>query len=61
MMNLIFMYLPLHFWRTKEKAPWEMNDQEKIEACKRKKVEGNLLFKNGKYRRAGKKYDKESW
>ncbi|XP_027091538.2 70 kDa peptidyl-prolyl isomerase isoform X1 [Coffea arabica] len=42
----------------KEKAPWEMNDQEKIEACKRKKVEGNLLFKNGKYRRAGKKYDK---
>ncbi|KAL5777574.1 hypothetical protein ACOSP7_010500 [Xanthoceras sorbifolium] len=42
----------------KEKAPWEMNNQEKIEAAGRKKEEGNLLFKNGKYQRAGKKYDK---
>ncbi|KAJ4701592.1 Peptidylprolyl isomerase [Melia azedarach] len=42
----------------KEKAPWEMNSQEKIEAAGRKKEDGNLLFKNGKYQRAGKKYDK---
>ncbi|KAK0576333.1 hypothetical protein LWI29_015602 [Acer saccharum] len=42
----------------KEKAPWEMNNQEKTEAAGRKKEEGNLLFKNGKYQRAGKKYDK---
>lgn len=35
-----------------------MNSQEKIEAAGRKKEDGNLLFKNGKYQRAGKKYDK---
>lgn len=38
--------------------PWEMNNQEKIDAAGRKKEEGNLLFKNGKYERAGKKYNK---
>lgn len=42
----------------KEKVPWEMNNQEKIEAAGRKKEEGNLLLKNGKYQRAGKKYNK---
>ncbi|KAK4274618.1 hypothetical protein QN277_017812 [Acacia crassicarpa] len=42
----------------KEKAPWELNNSEKIEAAGKKKEEGNLLFKNGKYQRAGKKYDK---
>ncbi|RVX22417.1 Peptidyl-prolyl cis-trans isomerase FKBP65 [Vitis vinifera] len=42
----------------KEKAPWEMSDQEKIETAGRKKEEGNLLFKSGKYQRARKKYDK---
>ncbi|XP_065881979.1 70 kDa peptidyl-prolyl isomerase-like isoform X2 [Euphorbia lathyris] len=42
----------------KEKVPWEMNNQEKIEAANRKKEEGNLLFKSGKYQRARKKYDK---
>lgn len=42
----------------KEKTPWEMNNQEKIKAAERKKEEGNLLFKSGKYLRAGKKYDK---
>jgi FK506-binding protein 4/5 len=35
-----------------------MNNQEKIKAAERKKEEGNLLFKSGKYLRAGKKYDK---
>ncbi|EEF52262.1 70 kDa peptidyl-prolyl isomerase isoform X2 [Ricinus communis] len=42
----------------KEKTPWEMNNKEKIEAAGRKKEEGNLLFKSGKFQRAGKKYDK---
>lgn len=42
----------------KEKAPWEMSDQEKIETAGRKKEEGNLLFKSGKYQQARKKYDK---
>lgn len=42
----------------KEKASWEMSNHEKIEAAGRKKEEGNILFKSGKYQRAGKKYDK---
>ncbi|XP_071710598.1 70 kDa peptidyl-prolyl isomerase-like isoform X3 [Rutidosis leptorrhynchoides] len=42
----------------KEKAAWEMDNHEKIEAATKKKEEGNVLFKNGKYRRAAKKYDK---
>jgi FK506-binding protein 4/5 len=42
----------------KERAPWEMSNHEKIEVAGRKKEEGNLLFKKGKYHRAGKKYDK---
>ncbi|XP_044475680.1 70 kDa peptidyl-prolyl isomerase [Mangifera indica] len=42
----------------KEKGPWEMTDQEKIEVAGRKKEEGNLLFKEGKYQRARKKYDR---
>ena len=35
-----------------------MSNNEKIEAARMKKEEGNLLFKTGKYQRAGKKYDK---
>ncbi|EXC36632.1 Peptidyl-prolyl cis-trans isomerase FKBP65 [Morus notabilis] len=42
----------------KEKAPWQMNNNERIEAAGKKKEEGNLLFKSGKYQRAAKKYDK---
>ncbi|KAK1432327.1 hypothetical protein QVD17_09222 [Tagetes erecta] len=42
----------------KEKAPWEMTNHERIEAAGKKKEEGNLLFKNCKYQRAAKKYDK---
>ncbi|KAK6130791.1 hypothetical protein DH2020_035456 [Rehmannia glutinosa] len=41
-----------------EKAPWEMSTPERIEAAGRKKEEGNQLFKNGKYQRAAKKYEK---
>ncbi|XP_050205804.1 peptidyl-prolyl cis-trans isomerase FKBP62-like [Mercurialis annua] len=42
----------------KEKESWDMNTQEKIEAAGRKKEEGNVLFKAGKYDRASKRYDK---
>ncbi|KAL0432594.1 UNVERIFIED_CONTAM: peptidyl-prolyl isomerase [Sesamum latifolium] len=42
----------------REKAPWELSNTERIEAAARKKEEGNQLFKNGKYQRAAKKYDK---
>nr|GEW06799.1 70 kDa peptidyl-prolyl isomerase-like [Tanacetum cinerariifolium] len=42
----------------KEKALWEMATNEKIEAAGKKKEEGNVLFKSGKYQRAAKKYDR---
>lgn len=35
-----------------------MDTQEKIEACERKKHDGNLLFKAENFRRASKKYEK---
>lgn len=35
-----------------------MSNSEKIEAARRRKEEGNILFQKGKYHRAGKKYDK---
>ncbi|KAJ0100484.1 hypothetical protein Patl1_21094 [Pistacia atlantica] len=34
---------------TKDKPFWKMDTQEKIEACERKKHDGNLLFRAGKY------------
>ncbi|XP_024038404.1 peptidyl-prolyl cis-trans isomerase FKBP65 [Citrus clementina] len=43
---------------TKEKPFWKMDTHEKIEACERKKHDGNLLFRAGKYWRASKKYEK---
>lgn len=42
----------------KDKESWEMNTQEKIEAAKSKKEQGNVLFKRGKYERASKRYEK---
>ncbi|KAK9069489.1 hypothetical protein SSX86_011393 [Deinandra increscens subsp. villosa] len=42
----------------KEKAPWEMANHERIKTAGKKKEEANLLFKNGKYQRAAKKYYK---
>ncbi|XP_057437133.1 peptidyl-prolyl cis-trans isomerase FKBP62-like [Lotus japonicus] len=42
----------------KEKESWDLNTQEKIEAAGKKKEEGNVLFKAGKYARASKRYDK---
>lgn len=35
-----------------------MDTHEKIEACERKKGDGNFLFKAGKFWRASEKYDK---
>ncbi|XP_062163498.1 70 kDa peptidyl-prolyl isomerase-like isoform X2 [Alnus glutinosa] len=54
--NVVYEVEVLDF--SKEKAPSEMSNSEKIEAARRKKEEGNLLFKTGKYQQAGKKYDK---
>lgn len=42
-----------------EKPFWKMNTEEKLEACKRKKMDGNTLFKAGKFQQASIKYDKE--
>lgn len=41
-----------------EKESWDINTQEKIEAAGKKKEEGNVLFKAGKYVRASKRYEK---
>ncbi|KAL3633408.1 70 kDa peptidyl-prolyl isomerase [Castilleja foliolosa] len=37
---------------------WDMNTEEKIEAAGKKKEEGNVLFKAGKYVKASKRYEK---
>lgn len=42
----------------KEKESWDMNTPEKIEAAGKKKEEGNVLFKAGKYARASRRYEK---
>ncbi|KAL3635048.1 hypothetical protein CASFOL_022102 [Castilleja foliolosa] len=41
-----------------DKESWDMNTEEKIEAAGKKKEEGNVLFKAGKYVRASKRYEK---
>ncbi|CAA7393804.1 unnamed protein product [Spirodela intermedia] len=43
---------------TREKEPWKLNGQEKIEAAGKLKESGNSLFKTGKYQRAAKRYEK---
>ncbi|KAI5583619.1 hypothetical protein BDE02_06G026600 [Populus trichocarpa] len=42
----------------KEKPFWKMDTHEKLEASERKKLDGNVLFKAGKFWRASKKYEK---
>lgn len=37
---------------------WRMNTEEKLEACERKKIDGNALFRAGKVNDASKKYEK---
>ncbi|XP_059279447.1 70 kDa peptidyl-prolyl isomerase-like isoform X2 [Lycium ferocissimum] len=54
--TIIFEVEMLEF--AKEKDTREMNKHERIEVAQRKKDEGNLLFKDGKYQRAMKKYEK---
>lgn len=44
----------------KEKESWDMSTDEKIEAAGKKKEEGNVLFKAGKYAKASKRYEKVS-
>ncbi|GAB4851800.1 hypothetical protein Ancab_031199 [Ancistrocladus abbreviatus] len=43
---------------TKEKPFWKMETREKMETCEKKKQDGNLLFKAGKFWHASKKYEK---
>ncbi|XP_019261856.1 PREDICTED: 70 kDa peptidyl-prolyl isomerase-like isoform X2 [Nicotiana attenuata] len=42
----------------KEKPFWKMDTKEKIEACDKTKNEGNVLFKDGKFQCASRKYEK---
>ncbi|XP_078432419.1 70 kDa peptidyl-prolyl isomerase-like [Wolffia australiana] len=42
----------------KEKESWDLNTAEKIEAAGKKKEEGNVFFKQGKFLRASKRYEK---
>lgn len=45
----------------KEKNFWELDNPERIEFAQKKKEEGNVLFKSGKYERAEKKYEKAAF
>ncbi|PQP93457.1 peptidyl-prolyl cis-trans isomerase FKBP62 [Prunus yedoensis var. nudiflora] len=47
--NIVFEVEMLDFIR--EKAPWEMINHERLEAARRKKEDGNLLFKEGSIRK----------
>ncbi|KAF9610005.1 hypothetical protein IFM89_019645 [Coptis chinensis] len=42
----------------KERESWDMSTPEKIEAAGKKKKEGNVAFKAGKYAKASKRYEK---
>ncbi|KAI3470072.1 hypothetical protein Pfo_026735 [Paulownia fortunei] len=42
----------------KEKESWDMSTEEKIAATGKKKEEGNIWFRSGKYERASKRYEK---
>ncbi|OAY43359.1 70 kDa peptidyl-prolyl isomerase [Manihot esculenta] len=44
----------------KEKPFWKMDALEKLEACEKKKLEGNVFFKAQKFWLASKKYEKAS-
>nr|XP_018625121.1 peptidyl-prolyl cis-trans isomerase FKBP65-like isoform X2 [Nicotiana tomentosiformis] len=41
----------------KEKPFWKMDTKEKVEACDKIKKDGNVLFKEGKFQCASRKYD----
>ncbi|MED6124398.1 hypothetical protein PIB30_058576 [Stylosanthes scabra] len=42
----------------KEKPFWKMENKEKLEACERKKHDGNLMFKAENFKRASMEYEK---
>ncbi|CAA0838652.1 Peptidyl-prolyl cis-trans isomerase FKBP62 [Striga hermonthica] len=42
----------------KEKESWDMSADEKIDAAGKKKEEGNVWYRAGKYQRASKRYEK---
>ncbi|KAG0498481.1 hypothetical protein HPP92_003172 [Vanilla planifolia] len=42
----------------KDKESWDLNNAEKLEAAALKKEEGNAVFKQGKFARASKRYEK---
>ncbi|XP_073157822.1 70 kDa peptidyl-prolyl isomerase-like [Henckelia pumila] len=44
----------------KEKPFWKMDTQERLKACAKNKNEGNILFKDGKFQLASKKYEEGS-
>lgn len=57
-MKKLICVLMLSSLLMQEKESWDMNTQEKIEAAGKKKEEGNMLFKAGKYARASKRYER---
>ncbi|KAL3841138.1 hypothetical protein ACJIZ3_025729 [Penstemon smallii] len=43
----------------KEKPFWKVDFQERMKACEKNKLDGNILFKAGKFQLASRKYEKE--
>ncbi|OVA11790.1 Peptidyl-prolyl cis-trans isomerase [Macleaya cordata] len=56
--NTILLYEVELISFTKEKPHWKMETTEKLQACEKKKDEGNKLFKAGKFWCASMKYEK---
>lgn len=53
----LFLVFVISF-SSQEKESWDMSTEEKIEDAGKKKEEGNVFFKAGKYERASKRYGK---
>ncbi|KAI5667496.1 hypothetical protein M9H77_17349 [Catharanthus roseus] len=51
----VFLRIFSDFQWLKMKLFWRMNTEEKLEACERKKIDGNALFRAGKVNDASKK------
>eukprot|EP01025_Chloroclados_australasicus_P048566 TRINITY_DN5505_c0_g1_i1.p1 TRINITY_DN5505_c0_g1~~TRINITY_DN5505_c0_g1_i1.p1 ORF type:complete len:587 (-),score=135.63 TRINITY_DN5505_c0_g1_i1:292-2052(-) len=54
--NLLFEITLIEFENAKEQ--WEMENAEKVVISKELKIQGNALYKEAKWKRAAKKYDK---
>ena len=48
----------LYILLEQEKETWDLKTPEKLEVAAKRKEEGNVLFKAGKYARACRKYEK---